>query len=312
MSDSRRKCYSNTMKPNPFAARLLLAWTILLAGLIGFWFFRPWFDALTWLNLQILSIFVSSKIAMLIVLDPALRKQLTLARLIAYLLWPGMEPKLFAPGRSIPSPELSPQWTGCIANLLTGSAMTWLLPLAFPQDTPVLLRAWVGLIGLFFFVAFGLTDLWVLLYQKMGIAVEKLWLNPAAATGLAEFWGKRWNRVYSGMLREIAFVPLMRRIGTKWAMFAVFIYSGVLHEIASVAAASGYGGPFLYFMVQAIAFRMEETAWGRRKLRGHPFAGRCWTFLIVVGPLPLLVQPEFLLRAMAPMLVFFRVPGLDS
>jgi alginate O-acetyltransferase complex protein AlgI len=298
------------MKTNHSVARLVLAWAVLFIGLVGFWFFRPSFDPLTWLNLQILSIFGTSKIAMLIALDPALRRQITLGRLAAFLFWPGMEPKLFVPGRPMPGPKLSPRWTDCLVNLLTGVGLVWLLPVVFSPETPILFRAWVGLIGLFFFVAFGLADLWVILYQRMSIAVEKLWLNPVAATGLGDFWGKRWNRVYSGMLREIAFVPLMRRLGPKWAMFAVFLFSGVLHEIASVAGGSGYGGPFLYFMIQALGLCLEQTARGRRSLRGHPFAGWCWTFLFVVGPLPLLVQPDFLLRAMVPMLEFFEVPGL--
>jgi len=299
------------MKLYSSPGRLLLAWAILLTGLVGFWFCRPFFDPLTWLNLQILSIFVSSKLAMLIVLEPSTRRQVTPGRLLAFLLWPGMEPRLFVPGRPMPGPELSPTWAGCLINLLTGTVLVWLLPLLFPPETPILFRAWFGLIGLFFFVAFGLADLWVLLYQKMGIAVEKLWLNPAAATSLADFWGKRWNRVYSGMLREIAFVPLMRRLGPKGAMFVVFFFSGILHEIASVAAGSGYGGPFLYFMVQALALRLEETVWGRRSLRGHRVIGWGWTFLVVIGPLPLLVQAEFLLQAMVPMLAFLGVPGLD-
>jgi membrane bound O-acyltransferase family protein len=295
------------MKSNASPTRLLVAWAILLTGLVGFWFCRPWFDPLTWLNSQILSIFISSKVAMLIVLEPASRQQIRLGHFLAFLLWPGMEPRLFVPGRPIPGLEMSPTGLGCFVNLLAGIALVWLLPLLFPQETPILFRAWFGLIALFFFVAFGLGDLWVALYQKMGIAVAKLWLNPAAATSLGDFWGKRWNRVYSGMLREIAFAPLLRRLGPKWAMFAVFLYSGILHEIVTVAAGSGYGGPFLYFMVQALAFRLEETAWGRRTLRGNKVVGWCWTFLMVIGPLPLLVQPEFLLRVMVPMLQFLGV-----
>jgi membrane bound O-acyltransferase family protein len=240
-----------------------------------------------------------------------MRRQLTPARLLAFFLWPGMEPRLFVPGRPRPGPELTPTRAGCLVNLLAGIALVWLVPLIFPQETPLLFRAWFGLIALFFFVSFGLADLWVVLYQKMGIAVGKLWVNPAAATGLGDFWGRRWNRVYSGMLREIAFAPLLYRVGPKWAMFAVFLYSGLIHEIASVAAGSGYGGPFVYFMVQALGFRLEETTWGRRFLRGRKVLGWCWTFVLVIAPLPLLVQPEFLLRAMTPLLAFFGVPGID-
>jgi alginate O-acetyltransferase complex protein AlgI len=288
-----------------------VVWAILLTGVFGFWFVRPWFSPLHWLNWQILVLFISSKVTMLIALEPEARRQLTFGRLLAFLLWPGMEPRLFVPGRPMPPPALTPTWAGCLVNLLTGSAVVWLLPLAYPEQTPILFKGWVGLVGLFFFVAFGLSDLWVLLYQKMGIAVGKLWLNPAASRSVADFWGKRWNRVYSGMLREIAFVPLLGRCGPKWAMFAVFLFSGIVHEIASVAAGSGYGGPLLYFMVQALAFRLEGTNLGRRFLRGHPFAGWCWTFMIVIGPLPLLVQPEFLIKVMVPMLAFLGVPGME-
>jgi hypothetical protein len=39
----------------------------------------------------------------------------------------------------------------------------------------------------------------------MGFAVEKLWDFPISATTLGEFWGKRWNRIFSGMARDIIF-----------------------------------------------------------------------------------------------------------
>jgi hypothetical protein len=39
----------------------------------------------------------------------------------------------------------------------------------------------------------------------MGFAVEKLWDFPISATTLGEFWGKRWNRIVSGMARDIIF-----------------------------------------------------------------------------------------------------------
>src|SRR6266852_3564334 len=203
------------MRLDHAARRLLLAWSILLIGLAGFWFFRPWFNPPTWLNFQILILFGTSKIAMLIALDSASRRQLTPGRLLAFLLWPGMAPALFVPNRPMPGPDLSPSWAGCLVNLLTGILLCWLLPLGFPEEAPILPRAWVGLIGLFFFIAFGLMDLWVILYQRMGLAVGKLWLDPAAASGVADFWGKRWNRVYSGMLRALAFRPLLRRLGPK-------------------------------------------------------------------------------------------------
>ena len=121
-------------------------------------------------------------------------------------------------------------------------------PHCLPDATPLTIRFWIGLAG-FCFLLLVRFDVAALIFRAMGFAVEKLWDCPIAATTLGEFWGQRWNRVVSGMAREILFLPLARRVGAQLALFAVFLYSGLYHEIVSFMAESGYGGPLLYFLL---------------------------------------------------------------
>lgn len=144
----------------------------------------------------------------------------------------------------------------------------------------------------------------------MGFAVEKLWDGPIAATGLGDFWGRRWNRIVSGFLREAAFVPLSRRAGPRVALLGVFLYSGLYHEMASVQARSGYGGPMLYFLVQYLGVAAEASRPGRLLLRGRPWLGRAWTLAVVVAPLGLLLRPGFVDGYLVPLLERAGVPGL--
>ena len=98
----------------------------------------------------------------------------------------------------------------------------------------------------------------------MGFAVEKLWDCPIAATTLGDFWGRRWNRIVPGFLREVVFLPVCALAGAKVALVAVFLYSGMYHEFVSFMARSGYGGPTLYFLLQCLGVAIENTRPVRR------------------------------------------------
>ena len=124
------------------------------------------------------------------------------------------------------------------------------------------------------------------LYRHFGIPVEKLWENPPAATSLADFWGNRWNRIFSGFGRDLLFLPLARVVGVRVASFAVFVFSSLIHEWAwSMSVRGGYGGPALYFLLQGLLVQVESNALGRRL---DPAKSARRSYLDVVGgPRPL-------------------------
>jgi alginate O-acetyltransferase complex protein AlgI len=290
--------------------RLLVGWAILLGGLVGWWFQRPFFDVPTWTNLSLAVLFVTSKIATLICMPPVERRQLPWGHFVAYCLWPGMQPRCFLPGY-VPDPTAPvPTLSAFLVNLAIGVVLLWMVPLALPASTPLAVRLWIGLFGYGFLVIFALMDAWALVYRALGFPVERLWWTPIVSRSLNEFWGKRWNRIFSGMLRDLLFRPLVRHIGVVGALFAVFLYSGVLHENATVGPGFGYGGPTLYFLIQFAGMILERTSWLRPRLQ-HPALGWLWTLLVVAGPVSLLVHSGYLNLALRPMLRDMGVPGLE-
>jgi D-alanyl-lipoteichoic acid acyltransferase DltB (MBOAT superfamily) len=143
-----------------------------------------------------------------------------------------------------------------------------------------------------------------------GFPVEKAMDCPVAARTLAEFWGRRWNRIVSGMVRDVIFLPMARWLGTRVALFSVFLYSGLYHEGVSFMARSGYGQPTLYFLLQYLGVAIENTRPARRLLRGFPALGRVWTFAVIVLPVGLFLHPGLVEGYLVPMLVEAGVPGL--
>ena len=100
------------------------------------------------------------------------------------------------------------------------------------------------------------------------------------------------------------------RAGAKVALLAVFLYSGFYHELVSFMAGSGYGGPFLYFLLQWAGVATENTCPARRWLRGRVWLTRAWTFAVVVLPVGLFLQPGLVDGYLVPMLTAGGVPGL--
>jgi Membrane bound O-acyl transferase family len=299
------------MPAMPVPYRHLFAWSILLGGLFAGWSLGDRLDSWELAHLLIAILFVTSKVATLICLSPADRRKWTPSRFALYLLWPGMRP---GPFLSPPAEDSGPRPTnvGLLLNLGTGVLLVWVLPPFFPPGTPFAVRVWMSYVGVVFLALFAMMDACTILYRALGIPVTKLWVSPITAVSVRDFWGSRWNRIFSGMFRDILFKPLARPLGPVGAALAVFLYSGLLHESFAVVSRAGYGGPTAYFLLQAVGFLAEGTRRGRALLHARPFLGWCWAAAVVVGPLPLLVPPAFVDAVVVPTLVRFGVPGIGS
>jgi hypothetical protein len=293
-------------------ARFLVVWAILVGGLVVAGAASTVLPRGQWFALLMFLYFGPYKVAALIGLGGEERRRLRGRRLLAFFVWVGLQPRPFLPAYSPPGGGPRPSWRGFLLNLLTGAVLLWGVAWLLPPGTALLARAWAGLVGLAFLRLFATFDFWALIFRLLGFAVEKPFVNPAAATSLRDFWGRRWNRIMSGMLRDLLFTPLARHVGVVAATVAVFVYSGVLHEFVSVLARGGYGRPTLYFLIQGAGFLVEGTHFGRRFLVGSPLRGRCWTALVVVGPVALVVPPAFLVEVIVPVLREAGVPGLSE
>jgi hypothetical protein len=293
--------------------RLLLAWAVMLGGMGAYWAVRPLFDgAVGWAEGSTIVLFVTSKIATLLCMPSDDRHRLGWGRFVAYLLWPGMQPRQFLPERTPAEARPAPTVVGMLLNAVVAVVFLWGVPLLIPADWPDSLRIASGMIGYFVLVLFAAFDALALLYRALGLGVEKLWHCPIAATSLADFWGQRWNRIFSGMLRDVLFLPLARRVGPSLALCAAFLSSGLLHESLSVAALGGFGLPFLYFVIQGAATWLEGRRGFRRVILRRPWLGWLWTAAVVLGPVTLLFHEDFRRAYSVPRLVSFGVPGLQA
>ncbi len=127
-------------------------------------------------------------------------------------------------------------------------------------------------------------------YRALGIQQVRINDRPIVSTSLVEFWGRRWNRVVAGWLRDFMFFPLARRGYPNLGIAAAFAASTILHFWVSWVPLGGLAGLLMgsFFLVHGAALMVE------RKLRvAHWRTGlrRGWTIAMVVGTSPLFVEP---------------------
>lgn len=278
-----------------------IAWLVITFGIVLFWCARPLLDPTVFVYGSIVVLLGSWKVAAFLCLSPEQWERFTALRLVAFLIWPGMRADSFLVGYQSRYDEPRPTVYSFLFNLLAALAILWGLPWLLPESTPRGFRLSVAMLGLCF-LTFARFDLAGLLFRALGFPVEKLWVSPFTATTLGDFWGQRWNRVVSGFLRGVVFVPLSRLVGVRMAIFLAFVYSGLYHEFVSFIADAGYGRPFLYFLLQFLGVAVENARPVRRWLRAWPLAGWLWTMMVVVGPLVVLVHPEVIDRIFIPQL----------
>lgn len=219
-----------------------------------------------------------------------------------FLAWPGLDADRFCDANRAAARPAPQDWFAPLAKTAFGALLIWGVAPRLAIERPWLASV-VGFVGLVASLHFGTFHLLALAWRCAGVDAEPLMDRPFAATSLAEFWGRRWNRAYRRVSFEMVFRPLTARLGSASALLTAFLVSGLVHDLViSIPARGGYSGPTAYFMLQALGLRLERTRPVRSVLTSHPAAGWCFTAAVTIAPLGLLFHEPFLTRVIAPFL----------
>jgi hypothetical protein len=127
-------------------------------------------------------------------------------------------------------------------------------------------------------------------YRAAGLVPPRLHDHPILSRSLAEFWGRRWNRIVGTWLRSVAFAPLMARGYPRLGIALAFVISAALHFYFTWPAL----GPGLALMMSSF-FLLQIPFSGLERLlalRRWPRAlQRAWTLGILGSLSPLFVEP---------------------
>jgi alginate O-acetyltransferase complex protein AlgI len=292
------------MKTNATKPGLYLAMTALVMGPILAWWFSRAQPA--WVMMWVISgaEFAGLKLLTLLVANPTA----SLGRKLGYLaLWPGMDARGFF--RERPAAESAPgaaELIWAVAKAAAGmGAVVWAashVVSASPMSV-----AWTGMLGIVFVLHFGVFHALSWGWRRIGVNAPPIMRAPIAAKSLAELWGGRWNVAFTDAAKLLLMRALAPRWGAGWAGAAVFLVSGLVHEtVISLPARGGWGGPTLYFLIQAGGLAVERSRVGRRCGCGAGFAGWLWMALCALVPLPLLFNPPFVHRVIIPQFEFLH------
>jgi hypothetical protein len=217
-----------------------------------------------------------------------------------YLLaWPGLDAAAFFEGK--PSrPPSAWEWSFALAKTLLGIGLFWAGARQISADE-IVLRGWVGLVGLVLLSHFGTFHLLSCLWRSAGRNARPLMHWPILATGVADFWGRRWNTAFRDVTHRFLFQPLTRRTGPVTGALAGFGISGLIHDLViSVPAGGGYGLPTLFFLFQGLALVAERSRAGRAAGLGRGWRGRLFALVVVAGPAYWLFHPPFVHNVVVP------------
>lgn len=194
------------------------------------------------------------------------------------------------------------EWGFAIFKTLAGFALLFGIARLVPADIPYVV-GWVGMTGIILVLHFGGFHCLSCWCREFGIEAKPLMNAPLASVSVSEFWGSRWNTAFRDLTHRFLFRPLTARFGANRAVLLGFLFSGVVHELViTVPARGGYGGPTLFFVVQAGALFLERSSYGRAVGLGRGLRGRLFTLLTLLAPAPLLFSPLFVSEVVLPFL----------
>lgn len=162
-------------------------------------------------------------------------------------------------------------------------------------DLPLLARGYLAVPAVYLLGQTG-ADWLRLIWSCTGGLIPAMHHAPFLATGIADFWSRRWNVWFSDWFRFVIFGPLRRR--PPIALFAVFGFSGLMHEGAinlpfyMVTGRNLFGSMTAYFLLQAMGVLLE-----RRISRRYARSRRLLGWVVIFVPAPLIVN-EGMIRAL--------------
>jgi alginate O-acetyltransferase complex protein AlgI len=220
-------------------------------------------------------------------------------RQLGYLLaWPGMDAAAFLTTSSRRKPTIG-DGLFALGKIGFGAVLLWIVTPRAPENA--LLRGWIGLVGIGFILHLGLFHLLSLGWQALGVHARPLMNWPICSESVSEFWGQRWNLAFRDLTHRFLFRPLTPSIGAKPALVVGFLISGMVHDLViSLPAGGGYGGPTLFFILQAAAILLERSALGKRLGLGRGVIGWIFTLIVLVGPVFLLFHAPFVTNVISP------------
>jgi hypothetical protein len=288
--------------------QLSLSWLLLIVSIVSLYFmFRSQPPLLQMLAL-IATTFTCMKVVS--VTGEYKRKEvtLTLKQWMAFAIgWVGMRAKPFETLGCAAIPQAWSMIRFGISRVIAGAFLVLLahqaLHLSLNARALYILVSAILLIGFSLILHFGLLGISAGAWRLQGVSTYVLFKQPAKATSLSNFWGKRWNLAFSEMTSIAIYRPLKAKAGSAIALMAAFIFSGLLHELAlSVPVNSGYGLPTLYFIIQGTVVLVERyLTVNKVSFLQHRFWARVWVFFWLVIPMPLLFHEQFIKQIVWPL-----------
>lgn len=221
--------------------------------------------------------------------------------------WAGMRPQPF---ENLGKERLPDAWSKIkygISRILAGFALILvahqLVVLPIDAEVLYLIITIILLLAFSLILHFGLLSISAGMWRLSGVGTYYLFKTPAKSKSLNEFWSKRWNVAFSEMTSITIFRPLKDKMGNVAALITAFAFSGLLHELAlSVPVDSGYGLPFLYFIIQGTLVIVEKGLINHKvKFLQDGLLTRMWIFFWLVAPMPLLFHEQFINRIIWPL-----------
>ena len=221
-------------------------------------------------------------------------------RHVGYLLaWPGLDAPAFLTKRSTNRPSRA-EWAFGAAKCVLGIALFFGAGRFASFDEPYLV-GWIGMIGMVLILHFGFFHLLSCAWRSVGVDARPLMDKPLTSCSLSEFWGRRWNTAFRDLTHRFLFRPLTPWLGARGAIFGGFVFSGVVHDVViSMPARGGYGGPTLFFTVQAVGMLFERSAVARRFGLGRGLRGWAFTMAVLLVPVYWLFHPPFVENIVVP------------
>lgn len=195
---------------------------------------------------------------------------------------------------SLARPELHLRWlvTAIAAGLAAVASLELALFVAPELGSPLVARLLRHIAGMAFayFGIEAMLRLFRFVYCGVGLRPPVLHDHPILSRSLAEFWGRRWNRVVGGWLHATFYRPLALRAHRVLGVFAAFAGSAGLHFYFTWAAVGSFWALCMaaFFLLQAPLVLLERR-WGQRSWR-EPWR-RLWTVAVLVLTSPLFIEP---------------------